>query len=149
MSDWDRVKDLGLTIDDYTLERRQQSVSSDFERVTTVITLRGAGEEGVGEDVVYDAEDHDAALEQGATLPLAGSYTLETFSDALAGLDLFDSRRCARSRRCTARTPTSPPRSTSHCARPASRCTRRSGARRSRSPSSSRCASASRPRSSR
>jgi L-alanine-DL-glutamate epimerase-like enolase superfamily enzyme len=89
MSDWDRVKDLGLTIDDYTLERRQQSVSSDFERVTTVITLRGAGEEGVGEDVVYDAEDHDAALEQGATLPLAGSYTLETFSDALAGLDLF------------------------------------------------------------
>ena len=32
-------------------------MSSDFVRHTTVIHLRGAGEEGVGEDVTYEAEE--------------------------------------------------------------------------------------------
>ncbi len=36
-------------------------MSSDFERKSTVIHLRGAGEEGVGEDVTYDAVDHELA----------------------------------------------------------------------------------------
>ena len=49
------------TIDDYALERLQRDVSSDFTRVSTVIRLRGGGEEGVGEDVTYDAADHDVA----------------------------------------------------------------------------------------
>lgn len=92
MSDWDRLRDLELTIDDYTLERREEDVSSAFTRVTTVIRLRGGGHEGVGEDVVYDAEDHDAAVDAGPTLPLAGRHTLGSLSDRLAGLDLFPTR---------------------------------------------------------
>jgi len=88
-SDWDRLSELPLTIDDYALERLEQDVSSDFTRVTTVIHLRGGGEEGVGEDVVYDTEDHDAALGQGAVLPLAGRHTLGSFSDLLEEVGLF------------------------------------------------------------
>jgi L-alanine-DL-glutamate epimerase-like enolase superfamily enzyme len=89
VTDWDRVRDLPLQVDGYTLERLQQDVSSAFTRVTTVIRLHGAGEEGIGEDVVYDAEDHDAAQEAGATLPLAGTHTLGSFSDLVGELDLF------------------------------------------------------------
>jgi L-alanine-DL-glutamate epimerase-like enolase superfamily enzyme len=88
---WDAVSDLPLTIDGYELERRELVLGPEFTRVTTTIHLRGGGHEGLGEDVVYDVEDHDAALEQGATLPLAqdGAATLADFSDRLAGLELF------------------------------------------------------------
>jgi L-alanine-DL-glutamate epimerase-like enolase superfamily enzyme len=89
MSDWDRLRNLEVEIDDYALERLERDVSSDFTRVTTVITLRGGGQEGVGEDVVYDAEDHDAALAAGPALDLAGRRTLGELSDHLAELDLF------------------------------------------------------------
>jgi L-alanine-DL-glutamate epimerase-like enolase superfamily enzyme len=90
VSDWDKLAGLEVEIDDYALERLQEDVSSDFTRVTTVIRLRGAGEEGVGEDVVYDAEDHDAAQDQGAVLPLAGRWTLRAFSEHLrTGVALF------------------------------------------------------------
>jgi hypothetical protein len=89
VSDWHRLRDLPLEIDDYALERLEQDVSSAFTRVSTVIRLRGGGEEGIGEDVVYDAEDHDAAQQAGPTLPLAGRHTLGSFSELLATLDLF------------------------------------------------------------
>jgi len=39
--------------------------------------------------VTYANEDHDALNAAGPTLPLAGSWTLEGFSDQLASLDLF------------------------------------------------------------
>src|SRR3712207_1363885 len=92
MSDWDRLRDLDLTIDGYTLERLERDVSSDFTRVTTVIRLEGAGHDGVGEDVVYDAEDHDAQLEAGPVLDLAGTHTLGSLSERLGELDLFPTK---------------------------------------------------------
>ena len=66
-----------------------QNVSSDFERKTTIIHLHGGGEEGLGEDVVYDAVDHEIAQQAGPTLPLAGDWTMRSFSEHLATLDLF------------------------------------------------------------
>ena len=54
-----------------------------------MIHLRGAGEEGVGEDVTYDGVDQDVLQASGPTLPLAGSWTLESFCDHLATLDLW------------------------------------------------------------
>ena len=96
MTDWDRVKDLEFELADYSLERLQQDVSSDFTRVTTVIHMSGAAEEGIGEDVTYDAEDHDAAQETGPILPLTGQWTLEGFSNHLAGLDLFPGKEPER-----------------------------------------------------
>jgi L-alanine-DL-glutamate epimerase-like enolase superfamily enzyme len=89
MSTYDLVADLPLTIEDYTLEGLVENVSSDFERKATVVHLHGGGEEGLGEDVVYDAVDHDIAQKAGPVLPLAGDWTIRSFCDHLATLDLF------------------------------------------------------------
>jgi L-alanine-DL-glutamate epimerase-like enolase superfamily enzyme len=89
MTDWDVVKELELRVEDYVLERLEEDVSSDFTRVSTVIRMSGSGEEGIGEDVVYDAVDHDAAQEAGPVLPLTGHWTMEALANHLAGLDLF------------------------------------------------------------
>jgi L-alanine-DL-glutamate epimerase-like enolase superfamily enzyme len=89
MSTWERLAELPLEIEDYALDPLQATVSSDFERQTTLIRLRGAGEEGVGEDVTYDALDHEILQAAGPTLALAGSFTLASFSERLAQLSLF------------------------------------------------------------
>ena len=89
MSTYALVADLALTIEDYALEGLVQTVSRDFERKSTVIHLHGGGEEGVGEDVVYDAVDHEIAQQAGSVLPLAGNWTIRSFSGHLATLDLF------------------------------------------------------------
>ncbi len=62
---------------------------ADFLRKTTVVRLRGGGEEGIGEDVTYDAAEHDRLQERGPDLPLAGDWTLDSFSQQLATLPLF------------------------------------------------------------
>jgi hypothetical protein len=85
----DRLADLPLRIDDYGLERLERDVSSQFTRVSTVIRLRGGGEEGIGEDVTYDAVDHDVLQAAGPVLALAGQRTLGEFCDHLEGLDLW------------------------------------------------------------
>lgn len=85
----DAIARLPLRIEGYELERLQRDVSSDFTRVSTHIRLHGAGEEGVGEDVTYDAEDQDALQQAGAVQPLAGDWTLASFCDHVATLDLW------------------------------------------------------------
>jgi hypothetical protein len=84
-----RVADLPLVIDRYELEPREQDVSSDFTRLTTVIHMSGGGQEGVGEDVTYDALDHVALQDAGPVQPLAGSWTIGSFCEHVGGLDLF------------------------------------------------------------
>jgi hypothetical protein len=83
------IWDLPLEVEGYTLEKL-----TGGERVTTLLRLRGAGQEGVGEDVMQDPRDplaeHDAFAAQ-APLPLAGSWTLESFCDHLATLEQWES----------------------------------------------------------
>jgi L-alanine-DL-glutamate epimerase-like enolase superfamily enzyme len=86
---YDRIADLPLEIAEYTLDGRVRTVSSGFERRTTLIRLQGAGEEGIGEDVTYDADDQTRQQEHGPVLPLAGRWTIDSFSGHLATLDLF------------------------------------------------------------
>ncbi len=90
MSLYDAVSDLPLEIEGYDLEPLAQDVSSGFHRQTTVIALRGGGETAVGEDVTYEGAEHDAQLARGTVLPLAGSWTIASFSEHLAGLPLFE-----------------------------------------------------------
>jgi hypothetical protein len=90
MSLYDHVRDLPLVVDGYELEGLTQQVSSGFTRQTTVIRLAGGGEVGAGEDVTYDGPEHDAQQERGAVLPLAGAWTLDSFSAHLATLPLFE-----------------------------------------------------------
>ncbi len=90
MSTWELLAELPLQVEQYQLQPLVAQVSSDFERKSTVIELSGAGERGVGEDVTYDAVDHEILQAAGATLPLAGRYTLAGFCEHLAGLSLFE-----------------------------------------------------------
>jgi L-alanine-DL-glutamate epimerase-like enolase superfamily enzyme len=85
-----RFAGLGLEIDGYALERHEKPVTRGFTRVTTVVRLAGGGEGGLGEDVTWYAEHHDREQAAGTILPLAGSWTLESFSEAL---DMPDAHR--------------------------------------------------------
>ena len=90
MNLYDAVRDLPLELEAYDLDIRSLDVSSGFTRKTTTIRLTGGGEEGLGEDVTYEASEHDAQLERGAVLPLAGTWTIDSFSQHLAEQALFE-----------------------------------------------------------
>src|SRR3954465_15461499 len=80
---WKRLGPAPLEVGAYELGRLEQPVTRGFTRVTTVVHLRGGGHEGLGEDVTWYPEHHDREQKTGAVLPLAGSWTLESFSDTL------------------------------------------------------------------
>ena len=89
MSTYERVADLPLEIDGYSLEGHARTVSSGFERRTTVVRLHGGGEEGLGEDVTYEADDQRRQQEAGPVLDLTGEWTFDSFSEHLGSLDTF------------------------------------------------------------
>ncbi len=89
MSTFAKLTDLPLIVEGYRLEGLTANVSSGFERLTTVVHLQGAGHEGIGEDVVYDAADHVALQEAGPVHDLAGNHTLGEFCELIDALDLF------------------------------------------------------------
>ena len=91
MAIYDAVADLTLELESFALERLEQEVSTEFTRVTTVVRLRGGGEEGVGEDVTYGVEDQDEFQAEGPKLPLTGSHDIDSFSQLLDRLQLFPS----------------------------------------------------------
>ncbi|MGZ5309602.1 MAG: hypothetical protein ACXWDQ_04055 [Solirubrobacterales bacterium] len=90
MSSFDQIAELPLEIEGYELEGLEFKMPrGDFERLSTVIHLKGGDEEGIGEDVVYDALDHIALQDAGPTLELAGQHTIASFSELLGSLPLF------------------------------------------------------------
>jgi len=89
MSTYDRVASLLLELDSYELEGLKSEVSSGFTRRTTVVSLHGGGATGVGEDVTYDAGEHDVFQRAGPVHDLAGEHTLDSFSQLVGSLDLF------------------------------------------------------------
>ena len=90
MSLYHLVRDLPLHVESYGLQGIELQARADFLRKTTVVHLQGSGEEGIGEDVTYHAEEHDRLQARGPALPLEGSWTLHTFSEHLATLQLFE-----------------------------------------------------------
>jgi hypothetical protein len=87
---YDHVRELPLTVESYALDGLEQNVSSGFLRKTTLIHLSGEGESGTGEDVTYEAAEHDVLQARGPVHPLSGQWTLDTFSRHLDTLALFD-----------------------------------------------------------
>jgi hypothetical protein len=83
---YDRLRDLELEVDGYTLERRELEVSSGFKRITHTVCLEGRGEIGQGEDITYEAEDQETMP---ADLPLGGGWTIDTFSRHMGKHVLF------------------------------------------------------------
>jgi L-alanine-DL-glutamate epimerase-like enolase superfamily enzyme len=85
---WTRVADLPLSVDTHAIDRL--ATPAPDERVTYLVRLRGGGAEGLGEDVGGDQLDEQGAFPAaGAALALAGEWTLATFIDHVAGLDLW------------------------------------------------------------
>jgi hypothetical protein len=89
MALYDFVSDLPLRVEGYALRGLSRTVSSGFERLSTVFELHGGGETGEGEDVTYEAPAHTAQQELGPVLELAGDWTFGSFSEHLGGLDTF------------------------------------------------------------
>ena len=80
-----RLAALPLRVDELETRRHELAVSSGFTRVTTEIVLHGGGYAGRGEDVVYEAAEHD-----GYPAPdLRRHGTFDDFSRYVGGLDLF------------------------------------------------------------
>lgn len=88
MASFDVIADLPLEIDSCEFEGLE-IVLGEFERLTTVIKLRGGGHEGIGEDVTYDAVDHIAQQSAGPPAGLAGRENFAAFSRRLDSIDLF------------------------------------------------------------
>jgi hypothetical protein len=93
MSLYDQVKDLPLEIEDVDFDICELAISPEFTRRTTVVkfrngvTIRGAEQEGRGEDVTYDPREHEPG--KLPTLDLKGSWTLDSLSKRLDELELF------------------------------------------------------------
>ena len=87
MSLYDLVRDLPLQIDALALEPEVKEFSPQFARRTTTVQLGGGGLTGLGEDVTYDGNEHDP--ERLPRIEAEGSWTLDSFSKHLDGLDLF------------------------------------------------------------
>jgi hypothetical protein len=85
MSTWDRVRALPLAIESVSTTTLRLPLG-EWTRKTTVVELHGAGETGAGEDVTYDANEHE---ERFPRFDLAGDWTLESFSSHLDSLELF------------------------------------------------------------
>ena len=84
---FDALRDLPLTIERVETETLSHAISPEFTRRTTVVRMAGAGEEGMGEDVTYAPNEHDAG--RFPQLDLAGDWTLESLAVRLDGIDLF------------------------------------------------------------
>jgi len=89
VSTWDQLASLEVELDSYSLEGLEQQYTPEFSRLTTVIRMTGGGEEGVGEDVIYEGLDHVSIQAAGPVLDLTGSHTLGSLAERLDELDLF------------------------------------------------------------
>src|SRR6478609_962381 len=89
MALYDLVRDLPLRVDAYELDPHELYVRPEFTRQTTVVRLLGDGEEGLGEDVTYDGPLQEAQQQRGPVLPLAGEWTIDSFSRRLETVALF------------------------------------------------------------
>jgi hypothetical protein len=71
-----------------------RDTSSGFTKITTVVRLRGRGEEGLGEDVTWDQIDHIEFLRHPMPHQLEGAWELDELSGALGEMDLFPVAPC-------------------------------------------------------
>jgi L-alanine-DL-glutamate epimerase-like enolase superfamily enzyme len=95
MATFDAIAGLPIEVEGYELEDRDRTYG-DFTRPSTIVHLRGGGEEGLGEDVAYDVLDHLAHRDAGPIHDLTGPGTLGEICELLGELDLFKDSPPAR-----------------------------------------------------
>jgi L-alanine-DL-glutamate epimerase-like enolase superfamily enzyme len=84
---WERVAELPVVIDGYSLEKLDGNELYGFDRITTQYRLAGGGAEGIGEDVGLFDENSEKLHAEGPYLELAGEWTLGSFVEHLATVD--------------------------------------------------------------
>ncbi len=84
---WERIAQLPLVVEGYSLEKLDGNELHGFDRITTQYRLAGAGSEGVGEDVGLFDEHSEALHAEGPYLDLAGEWTLASFVEHLGTVD--------------------------------------------------------------
>jgi hypothetical protein len=84
---WPRLAELPVVVSSYEVERRSAMAAYGHERVTTLIRLAGAGEEGLGEDVSPYEDEANTLHALGPVVPLAGEWTLGSLCAHLATID--------------------------------------------------------------
>ena len=89
MSDWEKLAGLPLRVESYELSGHDREYG-DFTRPSTLVHLHGDGQEGLGEDVVYDVLDQIAHRDAGPTHDFTGVSTLGEFCELAGELDLFE-----------------------------------------------------------
>jgi hypothetical protein len=82
---WNTLRGLPVAIDAVSTETLELPLG-EWTRKTTVVTMQGKGETGVGEDVTYDAAEH----ERFPAVDLRGNWTLASLATNLDALELFD-----------------------------------------------------------
>lgn len=80
---------LPLRVEGYELTVLELAVDDDYTRLMTVVHLHGDRQEGHGEDTTYAPVPQLAFRAAEPVLPLAGEWTLDSFSAHLGTLDLF------------------------------------------------------------
>jgi L-alanine-DL-glutamate epimerase-like enolase superfamily enzyme len=88
---YERLSGLPIEIEGYELSPLELEVSTEFTRLTTVIRIKGAGQDGIGEDVTYGALDHVALQDAGPVHDLTAPSTLGELCELMGELDLFPS----------------------------------------------------------
>ena len=88
MSGWEQLAALPLRVESYELTGHDREYGS-FTRPSTIVHLRGSGEQGIGEDVVYDVLDQIAHRDAGPVQDFTGVSTLGDLCSQVAELDLF------------------------------------------------------------
>jgi hypothetical protein len=86
MRTFDRLRNLPLKIDGVRRGLLELQVSPELRRVTSVISLTGDGEEGLGEDVIYEPEAHEGPRPFEQSEAWIDDHTLESFSALLDGI---------------------------------------------------------------
>lgn len=91
MSTYERVAELPLEIESWSMEGLSIRPMPDFERLTTVIRMEGRGHVGLGEDITYEGLDQIALQDAGPVHDFTGPRTVGEFCDLAGELDLFPS----------------------------------------------------------
>lgn len=89
MSTYERVAELPVEIESWSMEGLSIKPSPEFERLSTVIRLEGGGEQGSGEDITYEALDQIALQDAGPVHDFTAAGSVGEFCELAGSLDLF------------------------------------------------------------
>lgn len=90
MGTFEKVAGLPIRVEGYELRPLSFKASEQFERLSTLIVTRGAGDlEGWGEDITYEALDQIALQDAGPVQDFSEAETFGQLCEIVGGLDLF------------------------------------------------------------